>query len=166
MPDKRISSPISVVVLGFTAVLILFLGILTWQVLSPLQQPAVDQVASIRPSPPPDLRVGKNPIGGPTESPTGGGAGGAGAAGYEAGRVSGSLPQPTTPPYSYSLTESRMSPIASDGSSIADRGHPLAPDQPLVPANANGVTQQFTPAPGQVPVNVDTHSISSAPMKR
>ncbi len=125
-----------------------------------------EQVATINPPPPPDLQIGKTPIGGPSESPTGAGAGGAGASGYEAGRVAGALPQPTTPTYPYGVTYSRMSPVDSAGSSIADRGSPLAPDQPLVAANAQGVTQQFTPAPGQVPVNVDAHSITNAPMKR
>lgn len=124
------------------------------------------QVASIDPPPPADLRVGKTPIGGPSEARTGAGAGGAGAAGYEIGRVSGSPAQPTTPPYPYSLVESRMSPIAGDGSSVADRGYPIPPDQPLLPSNANGVTQQLSTAPGRMPVNVNTHSIDSAPMAR
>ena len=125
-----------------------------------------EQVATINPPPPTDLQVGPTPMGGPSESPTGAGAGGAGAAGYEAGRVGGALPQPVTPKYPYGITYSRMSPVNSDGSSIADRGAPLPADQPLVPSNAVGVSQQLTPAPGQVPVNVDTHSTINSPLRR
>jgi hypothetical protein len=114
----------------------------------------VEQAAATTPPPPVGLGLGKTPAGGPSESPTGAGAGGSGAGGYEAGRVAGPIPVPTTPAYSYSITVSRMSPIASDGSAGADRGHPLDPNQPLVSSNAIGVTQPLSLSPGQMPVNV------------
>jgi hypothetical protein len=114
----------------------------------------VEQVAATNPPPPAGLGLGKTPAGGPSESPTGAGAGGSGAGGYEAGRVAGPLPVPTTPAYSYRVMESRMSPIATDGSADADRGHPIDPNQPLVPSNATGVTQPISSDPGQMPVNV------------
>ena len=113
------------------------------------------EVATISPAPPPDLGAGPPPLGGPSESPTGGSAGGSGAAGYQAGRIGGPNPEPTTPAYPYGVAESRMSPVATDGSANANRGKPIPPDQPIVPSNMQGVTQPLSVNPGQVPVNVD-----------
>jgi len=115
----------------------------------------VGEVASISPAPPPDLGVGQKPMGGPTESPTGGSAGGSGAAGYQAGHIGGPSPEPVTPPYPPGIAQSRMSPVATDGSANADRGNPIPPDQPIVPSNMIGVTQPLSANPRQVPVNVD-----------
>ncbi len=111
-------------------------------------QRTVDQVAG--PLAPLDLHVGRTPPGGPSESPTGAGAGGSGAAGYEAGRVAGQNAAPVTqvkPP-------GFMAPVGSDGGGLGDSGHPIPPTQPIVPANSNGVTQPISPQPTQLPVNV------------
>ena len=67
------------------------IGVITWQVLRGLQQPTQDQVVSMTPPLAQDLNLAPGPIGGPSESPTGAGAGGSAAAGYEAGRVGASL---------------------------------------------------------------------------
>lgn len=115
-------------------------------------QPIPEQVAG--PIAPPDLRVGANPAGGPSELSTGAGAGGSGAAGYEAGRVSGASARPTTPPQAVGISESRMSPVNSDGSGSGDRGHPIAPSAPLVKQNADSVTQPLSVRPNSLPVNV------------
>ena len=102
-------------------------------------QPSVDEVGG--PTTPPDLRVGKTPLGGPSEAPTGAGAGGSAAAGYEAGRVGSSREAPTLPPQPAGITYSRMSPVGSSGSGLGDRGNPIppevslaAPPDPITPA--------------------------------
>ncbi len=111
-------------------------------------QRTVDQVAG--PLAPRDLHVGRTPPGGPSESPTGAGAGGSGAAGYEAGRVAGQNAAPVTdvrPP-------GFMAPVGASGGGLGDAGHPIPPTQPIVPANSNGVTQPISSQPTQLPVNV------------
>lgn len=92
-------------------------------------QPTVDQVGG--PTTPPDLRLGATPKGGPSEAPTGAGAGGSAAAGYEAGRVGSSRENPTLPPQPQGITYSRMSPVGSSGSGLGDRGNPIPPDVSL-----------------------------------
>ncbi len=92
-------------------------------------QPSVDQVGGL--TTPPDLRVGRTPPGGPSEAPTGAGAGGSAAAGYEAGRVGSSREEPTLPPQPAGIETSRMSPVGSSGSGLGDRGHPIPPDVSL-----------------------------------
>lgn len=112
------------------------------------QPRTVDQVAG--PLAPLDLHVGRTPPGGPSESPTGAGAGGSGAAGYEAGRVAGQNAAPVTdvkPP-------GFMAPVGTSGSGLGDSGHPIPPTQPIVPANSDGVTQPISEQPTQLPVNV------------
>ena len=86
-------------------------------------QPTAEQVAG--PTTPADLRLGPTPPGGPSQAPTGAGAGGSSAGGYEAGRVGSTIEGPTVPPQLYGITESRMSPVNSSGSGLGDRGHPL-----------------------------------------
>lgn len=113
------------------------------------QPRTVDQVAG--PLAPLDLHVGRTPPGGPSESPTGAGAGGSGAAGYEAGRVAGQSAVPVTdvrPP-------GFMAPVGSSGGGLGDAGHPIAPTQAIVPVNSNGVTQPISAQPTQLPVNVE-----------
>lgn len=92
-------------------------------------QPTVDQVGGV--TTPPDLRAGANPPGGPSEAPTGAGAGGSAAAGYEGGRVGSTREQPTLPPQPQGITQSRMSPVGSSGSGLGDRGNPIPPDVSL-----------------------------------
>lgn len=111
-------------------------------------QRTVDQVAG--PSAPLDLHVGRTPLGGPSESPTGAGAGGSGAAGYEAGRVAGQNAAPVTD----AKPQGFMAPVGSSGGGLGDSGHPIPPTQPIVPSNSNGVTQPISPQPTQLPVNV------------
>ena len=82
-------------------------------------------------TPPTALRLGPTPPGGPSEAPTGAGAGGSAAAGYEAGRVGSSLEEPTLPPQPVGITYSRMSPVGSSGSGLGDRGNPIPPDVSL-----------------------------------
>lgn len=135
------------------AVVVMFAGLISAGCARPARTEG--EVAAINPAPSADLGLGAPPMGGPTESPTGGSAGGSGAAGYQAGRIAGPMPEPTTPAYSYSITNSRMSPVATDGSANASRGSAIAPDQPLVPSNMTGVTQQLSVNTRQVPVNVD-----------
>lgn len=111
-------------------------------------QRTVDQVAG--PLAPLDLHVGRTPPGGPSESPTGAGAGGSGAAGYEAGRVAGQNAAPVTdvkPP-------GFMAPVGSSGGGLGDSGRPIPPTQPIVPANSQDVTQPISAQPTQLPVNV------------
>ncbi len=116
-------------------------------------QRTVDQVAG--PLAPLDLHVGRTPPGGPSESPTGAGAGGSGAggsgaAGYEAGRVAGQNAAPVTE----AKPQGFMAPVGSSGGGLGDSGHPIPPTQPIVPANSNGVTQPISQQPTQLPVNV------------
>ncbi len=111
-------------------------------------QRTVDQVAG--PTAPLDLHVGRTPPGGPSESPTGAGAGGSGAAGYEAGRVAGQNAVPVTD----AKPQGFMAPVGSSGGGLGDSGHPIPPTQPIIPANSNGVTQPLSPQPTQLPVNV------------
>lgn len=92
-------------------------------------QPTVDQVGGV--TTPPDLRAGPTPPGGPSEAPTGAGAGGSAAAGYEAGRVGSTREKPTLPPQRAGITDSRMSPVASSGSGLGDRGNPIPPEVSL-----------------------------------
>ena len=92
-------------------------------------QPTADQVAG--PGTPPDYRIGMSPDGGPSEAPTGAGAGGSAAAGYENGRVGSTVGGPTLPPQPAGITYSRMSPVGSSGSGNGDRGNPIPPDVSL-----------------------------------
>lgn len=92
-------------------------------------QPSVEEVGG--PLTPPNLRLGKTPPGGPSEAPTGAGAGGSAAAGYEAGRVGSSREEPTLPPQPAGITYSRMSPVGSSGSGSGDRGNPIPPEVSL-----------------------------------
>jgi len=110
-------------------------------------QRTVGQVAG--PTAPLDLHVGRTPPGGPSEAPTGAGAGGSGAAGYEAGRVAGQNAAPVTgiKPQGF------MAPVGASGGGLGDSGHPIPPTQPIIPAN-NDVTQPISPQPTQLPVNV------------
>ena len=122
-------------------------------------QPTADQVAGARPGTPADLRIGRSPAGGPSEAPTGGGAGGSAAAGYEIGRVGSTQEEPTLPPQPAGITYSRMSPVGSSGSGLGDRGEPLSPDVslaappdpaqspkvPLAPAAAAGTKKTGRP---------------------
>jgi len=77
------------------------------------------------------LRLGPTPLGGPSEAPTGAGAGGSAAGGFEAGRIGSSLDAPTLPPQPYGIAYSRMSPVGSSGSGAGDRGNPIPPDVSL-----------------------------------
>ena len=77
------------------------------------------------------LHKGPTPPGGPSEAPTGAGAGGSAAGGFEYGRVGSSLEKPTLPPQPYGVTYSRMSPVGSSGSGLGDRGNPIPPEVSL-----------------------------------
>ena len=93
-------------------------------------QPTAEQVAG--PSTPETaLHLGPTPPGGPSEAPTGSGAGGSGAGGDQFGRVGSSLESPTMPPQPAGITYSRMSPVGSSGSGDGDRGSPIPPDVSL-----------------------------------
>ncbi len=92
-------------------------------------QPTADQVAG--PGTPPDYRLGPTPAGGPSEAPTGAGAGGSAAAGYENGRVGSMVNGPTLPKQLVGIDHSRMSPVGSSGSGNGDRGNPIPPDVSL-----------------------------------
>lgn len=92
-------------------------------------QPTSDQVAGVMA--PPDLRIGPTPPGGPSEAPTGAGAGGSAAAGYENGRVGSTNEHPTLPVQPAGIDYSRMSPVGSSGSGNGDRGNPIPPDVSL-----------------------------------
>lgn len=94
-------------------------------------QPTAEQLAGPT-TPLHALHLGPQPKGGPSQSPTGAGAGGSAAAGYEAGRVGSSLEQPTMPPQPAGIIHSRMSPVNSDGSGVGqDRGNPIPPEVSL-----------------------------------
>ena len=82
-------------------------------------------------TPPSALRLGPTPPGGPSEAATGAGAGGSAAAGYEVGRVGSSLEKPVLPNQEVGITYSRMSPVASSGSGLGDRGNPIPPEVSL-----------------------------------
>lgn len=92
-------------------------------------QPTSDQVAGVMA--PPDLRIGPTPPGGPSEAPTGAGAGGSAAAGYENGRVGSTNEHPTLPVQPAGIDYSRMSPVGSSGSGNGDRGNPIPPNVSL-----------------------------------
>ncbi len=115
-------------------------------------QPSVDQVGGV--TTPPDLRLGATPKGGPSEAPTGAGAGGSAAAGYEAGRVGSSREEPTLPPQPAGIDSSRMSPVGSSGSGLGDRGSPIPPEVSLA-APPDPAPRQLRLAPaGNTPPNV------------
>lgn len=77
------------------------------------------------------LHRGLTPPGGVSEAATGAGAGGSAAGGFEVGRVGSTLEEPTLPPQPYGITYSRMSPVASSGSGLGDRGNPIPPEVSL-----------------------------------
>lgn len=112
-------------------------------------QPTVDQVGGV--TTPPDLRVGKTPPGGPSEAPTGAGAGGSAAAGFEAGRVGSSREQPTLPSQPYGVTYSRMSPVSSSGSGLGDRGNPIPPEVSLAAPPDRTAPVRLAPASNTPP---------------
>ena len=94
------------------------------------------------------LRRGPTPPGGPSEAPTGAGAGGSAAGGYEYGRVGSTLEEPTLPQQPYGITYSRMSPVGSSGSGLGDRGHPLPPEFSLAaPPDPVQPARKVTPVP-------------------
>lgn len=97
------------------------------------------------------LHEGPTPPGGPSEAATGAGAGGSAAGGYEAGRVGSTLEKPTLPPQPYGVTYSRMSPVASSGSGLGDRGNPISPDVSLAaPPDKIYSPTKVTPSPAFV----------------
>ena len=97
------------------------------------------------------LHKGPTPPGGPSEAPTGAGAGGSAAGGFEYGRVGSSLEEPTLPPQPYGITYSRMSPVGSSGSGLGDRGNPLSPDVSLTaPPDPVQPARKVTPVPATV----------------
>ena len=97
------------------------------------------------------LHEGPTPPGGPSEAPTGAGAGGSAAGGYEAGRVGSTLEGPTLPPQPYGVTYSRMSPVGSSGSGLGDRGNPIPPEVSLAsPPDKIYSPRKATPAPATV----------------
>lgn len=108
-------------------------------------QPTADQIAG--PGTPADYRIGLSPDGGPSEAPTGAGAGGSAAAGYENGRVGSTVEGPTLPPQPAGITYSRMSPVGSSGSGNGDRGNPIPPDVSLAapPDPGTGVARAAAP---------------------
>ena len=112
-------------------------------------QPTVDQVGGV--TTPPDLRVGPTPPGGPSEAPTGAGAGGSAAAGYEGGRVGSTREQPTLPPQPQGITQSRMSPVGSSGSGLGDRGNPIPPDVSLAAPPDRVAPVRLAPASDAAP---------------
>ncbi len=97
------------------------------------------------------LHLGPTPPGGPSEAPTGGGAGGAAAAGFQFGRIGSTLESPTLPPQPAGITYSRMSPVGSSGSGNGDRGNPVPPevslDAPPDPAPKPVLAPARPPAP-------------------
>ncbi len=110
-------------------------------------QPTAEQVAG--PSTPETaLHLGPTPPGGPSEAPTGAGAGGSGAAGNEFGRVGSSIEGPTLPPQPAGITYSRMSPVGSSGSGDGDRGNPIPPDVSLA-APPDPVAKRVLAPPGR-----------------
>ena len=112
-------------------------------------QPTVDQVGGV--TTPPDLRVGPTPPGGPSEAPTGAGAGGSAAAGYEGGRVGSTREQPTLPPQPQGITQSRMSPVGSSGSGLGDRGNPIPPEVSLAAPPDPAAPVRLAPASTAIP---------------
>ena len=116
------SRPVSLALLLFPLTMIALTG-------CSRPQPTSDQVAGAMA--PPDLRIGPTPPGGPSEAPTGAGAGGSAAAGYENGRVGSTNEHPTLPVQPAGIEYSRMSPVGSSGSGNGDRGNPVPPDVSL-----------------------------------
>lgn len=108
-------------------------------------QPTADQVAG--PGTPADYRMGTTPSGGPSEAPTGAGAGGSAAAGYENGRVGSTVYGPTLPEQKPGIDQSRMSPVGSSGSGNGDRGNPIPPDVSLAvpPDPGTGTARTASP---------------------
>lgn len=131
---------------GIVIVGLILVGVITSGCGRP--QPTQEQVAG--PFAPADLRLGRTPPGGPSEAPTGAGAGGSAAAGYEAGRTGGISTVPVAPIYPPGF----MAPNGTSGSGLGDRGNPIPPDKPIVPANSAYVTQPLTAHPPQLPPNV------------
>ena len=117
-------------------------------------QPTAEQLAG--PSTPMTaLHLGTTPAGGPSEAPTGSGAGGSAAAGYQFGRIGSTIESPTLPPQPAGITYSRMSPVGSSGSGLGDRGNPVPPDvslaappdpAPKAPRLAPGVNSKALPS--------------------
>ena len=112
-------------------------------------QPTVDQVGGV--TTPPDLRVGPTPPGGPSEAPTGAGAGGSAAAGYEGGRVGSTREQPALLPQPQGINQSRMSPVGSSGSGLGDRGNPISPDVSLAAPPDPAAPVRLAPASTAIP---------------
>ncbi len=135
-------------------------------------QPTAEQVAG--PSTPETaLHLGPTPPGGPSEAPTGSGAGGSAAAGAQFGRIGSTLESPTLPPQPAGITYSRMSPVGSSGSGGGDRGNPIPPDVSLAAPPDPAAPRELAPAgrttDGPVPpenrvqppvVNTRPHDIS------
>ncbi len=105
------------------------------------------------------LRLGPTPAGGPSEAPTGSGAGGSAAGGYQFGRIGSTLESPVLPPQPAGITYSRMSPVASSGSGNGDRGYPVPPDVSLAAPPNPALKQTPRLAPG---VNPKTLPASNA----
>ncbi len=113
-------------------------------------QPTAEQLAG--PSTPMTaLHLGATPPGGPSEAPTGSGAGGSAAAGAQFGRIGSTIESPTLPPQPYGITYSRMSPVGSSGSGLGDRGHPIPPDVSLAAPPDPAPKQTPRLAPGVNP---------------
>lgn len=124
-------------------------------------QPTADQVAG--PGTPADYRIGTSPNGGPSEAPTGAGAGGSAAAGYENGRVGSMVGGPTLPPQPAGITYSRMSPVGSSGSGNGDRGNPIPPDVSLaVPPDPGTGTARVAAPPVSNPTAAAQPAASQA----
>ncbi len=124
-------------------------------------QPTADQVAG--PGTPPDYRIGTTPNGGPSEAPTGAGAGGSAAAGYENGRVGSMVNGPTLPKQLVGIDHSRMSPVGSSGSGNGDRGNPIPPDVSLAAPPDPGIgTATITPPPVSNPTAAGQPAASQA----
>ena len=113
-------------------------------------QPTAEQLAG--PSTPMTaLHLGTTPPGGPSEAPTGSGAGGSAAAGAQFGRVGSTIESPTLPPQPAGITYSRMSPVGSSGSGLGDRGNPIPPDVSLAAPPDPAPKQAPRLAPGVNP---------------
>ncbi len=123
-------------------------------------QPTADQVAG--PGTPADYRMGTSPHGGPSEAPTGAGAGGSAAAGYENGRVGSMVDGPTLPPQPAGITYSRMSPVGSSGSGNGDRGNPIPPDVSLAAPPDPGTGTYRTAPPVSNPTAAGQPAASQA----
>lgn len=117
------------------------------------------------------LRLGPTPAGGPSEAPTGSGAGGSAAGGYQFGRIGSTLESPTLPPQPAGITYSRMSPVASSGSGNGDRGNPVPPNVSLAAPPDPAPRQAPRLAPGvnskKLPVSKATvpPSVSRVPLR-